>query len=94
MILIFQDEWLNLVRTVDFIDNFLKITNYIRYNKMIKFILLTKITNRKKPQITTNHSKELKKATLKTTEKTQKWGRSVPEPEMGEIWARNGSPEP
>jgi hypothetical protein len=41
-----------------------------------------------------NHSKELKKATLKTTEKTQKWRRSVPEPEMREIWAGNGSPEP
>jgi hypothetical protein len=41
----------------------------------------------------TNHSKELKKENLKTTEKTQKWGRSVPEPEMGEIWAGNGSLE-
>jgi hypothetical protein len=30
---------------------------------------------------------------LKTTEKTQKWGRSVLESEIEEIWAKNGSPE-
>jgi len=55
-----------------------------RATKFSKMEILVGIIGITGNPIAKNHkSQQRTKATLKITEKTQKWGRSVPEPEMG-----------